>query len=112
VRLWRPQRALLRDCEAFYEPAAPNGLRLLQIANTMSLVPQVRPSVGLTWDHCARQPKRYRLEIESEWTARVPHPSIFCLGGSFFIGTAKAIPKFKTATVPVRQRPRSSHLRP
>src|SRR5664280_3917374 len=34
------------------------------------VVPQVRPSVGLTWGHRARQPKRYRLEIESEWTAR------------------------------------------
>jgi hypothetical protein len=44
--------------------------RIGGLAGREGLVPQVRPSVGLTWGHCARQLKRYRLEIESEWTAR------------------------------------------
>jgi hypothetical protein len=38
-------------------------------------------------------------------TRRVPHPSIFCLGGYFSIGGAKGRLQFKTFTAPVRQLP-------
>ena len=38
--------------------------RIGGLAGREGLVPQVRPSVGLTWGHCARQTKSYRLEIE------------------------------------------------